>query len=126
MSSNTNSPFLSHDEIDQFDQKMAGIMQSSISMMFRQLIEPVDSNSGKHDMDTAIKQTSSPSSPPPLKLHDFGGSDFVRLAEKSRRNRTGRSQEAIKMDSPMTRTHTSSKANTHSASLLNKVSSISS
>jgi hypothetical protein len=124
MSSNTNSPFLSHDDIDQFDQKMAGIMQSSISMMFRQLIEPVDSNSGKHDMDTAIKQTSSPSSPPPLKLHDFGGSDFVRLAEKSRRNRTGKSQEAIKMDSPMTMAHTGSKANTHSASLLNKVSSI--
>lgn len=124
MSSNTNSPFISNENRDQFDQKMASIMQSSISLMFRQLIEPVDSNSGKHDIDTAIKQSSPSPSPPPLKLHDFGGSDFVRLAEKSRRNRNGRSQEAIMMDPPKTMTHTSSKPNTQSASLLNKVSSI--
>ncbi|KAI8092763.1 uncharacterized protein BX664DRAFT_328079 [Halteromyces radiatus] len=85
MTSNESSPFLKPNDMDQFDQMMAGIMESSISMMFRQLIEPIDS--GKHDIFTKSSSSSS-STPPPLQLHDFGGSDFKRLAEKSRRNRS--------------------------------------
>ncbi|KAI9306087.1 hypothetical protein BJ944DRAFT_264120, partial [Cunninghamella echinulata] len=70
-------------EIDKLDEMMANIMQSSIGSMFRQLIEPVD-NGGME----VTKQPSSMNSPPPaLKLHDFGGSDFKRLAERSRQNR---------------------------------------
>ncbi|SAL96087.1 hypothetical protein [Absidia glauca] len=76
--------FLSSGDRDDFDQKMAGILQGSISLMFRQLIEPVDSISSRHDIDST---PSKPSAAPPLQLHDFGGSDFIRLAEKSRRNR---------------------------------------
>ncbi|CAO3598588.1 unnamed protein product [Absidia cylindrospora] len=75
---------------DQFDNMMASITQGSIAMAFRQLIEPADNNGKKRDFDSKIA-----ADPPPLKLHDFGGSDFVRLAEKSRRNRsaTSNSQE---------------------------------
>jgi hypothetical protein len=80
----SSSSFLSNSDRDDFDQKMAGILQGSISLMFRQLIEPVDSISSRHDIDST---PSKPSAAPPLQLHDFGGSDFVRLAEKSRRNR---------------------------------------
>ncbi|ORZ04944.1 hypothetical protein BCR42DRAFT_496922 [Absidia repens] len=98
MSGNTEaeSPYLSHNEMDRFDKKMNSIMQSSISTMFRQLIEPVDSNSGKLDIDTS----SSKPQPPPLKLHDFGGSDFVRLAEKSRRNRSSAATAATAAAAP--------------------------
>ncbi|KAI8332904.1 hypothetical protein BC941DRAFT_124939 [Chlamydoabsidia padenii] len=86
------SPFFSNNDIDEFDQKMAGILQGSIATMFRQLIEPVDS--GRQDSSTTK------STPPPLKLHDFGGSDFIRLAEKSRRNRraTIRKQDPLAND----------------------------
>ncbi|KAI8335550.1 hypothetical protein BC941DRAFT_430611 [Chlamydoabsidia padenii] len=125
-SNNTNIPFLSSNDMDQFDQKMASIMQSSISMMFRQLIEPVDS--GKYDIDTS--KTLTTKQPPPLKLHDFGGSDFVRLAEKSRRNRTcisSRSQgmmvSSLDRPTPMNKTYNSSSKhneNINSLTLMDK------
>ncbi|ORZ17979.1 hypothetical protein BCR42DRAFT_450504 [Absidia repens] len=83
-------PNNSNNSSDQFDNMMASITQGSIAMAFRQLIEPADSNGKKRDLESKTA-----AGPPPLKLHDFGGSDFVRLAEKSRRNRlaTSKSQE---------------------------------
>ncbi|CAO3589560.1 unnamed protein product [Absidia cylindrospora] len=131
MSGNTEieSPYLSHNEMDQFDKKMNSIMQSSISTMFRQLIEPVDSNSGKLDIDTP----SAKPSPPPLKLHDFGGSDFVRLAEKSRRNRSsaattaaaapqqGLTIDQAKSSSPLSDPTKSSIPNSKQASIIDVV-----
>ncbi|CAO3624945.1 unnamed protein product [Cunninghamella blakesleeana] len=77
-------------EIDHLDEMMASIMQSSIGSMFKQLIEPVDSG-----METKQTTNASMNSPPALKLHDFGGSDFKRLAERSRQNRLSLQQQQI-------------------------------
>lgn len=80
----------SQTEIDHLDEMMASIMQSSIGSMFRQLIEPVDNG-----METKQPNNTTMNSPPALKLHDFGGSDFKRLAERSRQNRLSLQQQQI-------------------------------